>query len=220
MPPRFRTVLVFAGVLLSMSFARADVGGDPEAGKAKAAACFGCHGISGNGGADPSWPKLAGQVPEYLVEQLKLFKTGARKNPLMNAQAAGLSEQDMKDLAAYFAAQQLEPGAAADKELALTGQSIYRGGIRDASVPACMSCHGPAGHGIPPRFPRLNGQKTDYTIKQLLAFKSGQRQDKDHIMTRIAGRMTEEQIRAVAEYVAGLHTDRAQLEATRGRRGR
>lgn len=220
MPPRLRAVLVLAGMVVSMSLAQADVGGDPEAGKAKAAACFGCHGVTGNGGADPTWPKLAGQIPEYLVEQLKLFKTGDRKNPLMNAQAAGLSEQDMKDIAAYFSAQELEPGAATDEELALAGQAIYRGGIREANVPACMSCHGPAGHGIPPRFPRLNGQKPAYTTDELLEFKSGERQDNDDIMTRIASRMTEEQIRAVAEYLAGLHTDPTGTAAVQGQAGR
>lgn len=205
MPLFSRAVLVLAGAVLSMSLAQAQVGGDPEAGKAKAQACAACHGPTGNGGGDPSWPKLAGQVPEYLVEQLKLFKTGERKNPLMSPQAAPLSEQDMRDLAAFYAAQKLEPGAAADKDLALAGQEIYRGGVREANVPACMSCHGPSGAGIPPRFPRLSSQKAAYTAQQMLDFKSGRRQDNDNIMTRIASRMSEEQIRAVAEYLAGLH---------------
>lgn len=205
MPLTSRAVLVLAGVVLSASLAQAEIGGDPGAGKAKAKPCAACHGVDGNGGGDPTWPKLAGQVPEYLVEQLKRFKTGKRKNPLMNAQAAPLSEQDMKDLAAYFAAQELQPAAAGDKELAQAGQRIYRGGIREINVPACMSCHGPAGHGVPPRFPRLNSQKSAYVAKQMQDFKAGQRQDNDQIMTRIASRMSEEQIRAVAEYLGGLH---------------
>lgn len=205
MSPCLRAVLVLAGVVLSVSLARAQVAGDAEAGKAKATPCAACHGITGNGGGDPTWPKLAGQVPAYLVEQLKLFKTGERKNPLMNAQAAPLSEQDMRDLAAFYAAQELEPGAAGDKELALAGQEIYRGGVREQNVPACMSCHGPSGHGIPPRFPRVNSQKAAYTEKQMLDFKTGRRQDNDNIMSPIASRMSEAQIRAVAEYLAGLH---------------
>jgi len=205
MPLRPRAVLVLAGAVLSISLAQAQAGGDPQAGKAKAQPCAACHGPTGNGGGDPSWPKLAAQVPAYLIEQLTLFKSGERKNPLMSPQAAPLSEQDMKDLAAYYAAQKLAPGAASDKELALAGQEIYRGGIRDANVPACMSCHGPSGAGIPPRFPRLSSQKAAYTVKQMLDFKTGRRRDNDDIMTDIAGRMSEPQIRAVAEYLAGLH---------------
>jgi cytochrome c553 len=184
---------------------QAQVGGNPEAGKAKAVPCAGCHGLDGNGGADPTWPKLAGQVPEYMVEQLKLFKAGARKNPVMNGMAAPLSEQDIKDLAAYYANQAPKPGAAANKELALTGQKIYRGGIVQTAVPACMSCHGPSGRGIPPRFPRLSSQSVAYTEKQLLDYKAGRRTDNDDVMTRIASRMTDAQIKAVSEYLAGLH---------------
>lgn len=191
--------------VLWLSPVQAQVGGSPEAGKAKAAPCAGCHGIDGNGGADPTWPKLAGQIPEYLVEQLKLFKSGARKNPVMNGIAAPLSEEDIQDLAAYYASQELRPGAAASKELALAGQKIYRGGIVKSAVPACMSCHGPSGRGIPPRFPRLNSQSAAYAEKQLLDYKAGRRTDNDDIMTRIASRMTDAQIKAVSEYLAGLH---------------
>lgn len=188
-----------------ISTARADADGNPEAGKNKAGVCAACHGIDGNGGADPTWPKLAGQIPEYLVAQLKMFKSGARKNPIMNGMVAALSEQDMKDLAAYFASLQPKPGAAANKDLALAGQRLYRGGVMDAGVPACMSCHGPSGHGLPPRFPRLSGQKTPYADKQLLDFKAGRRIDSGDMMSRIAGGMTESQIRAVSEYLSGLH---------------
>ena len=190
--------------LVSLPTVQAQVGGNAEAGKAKAGTCAGCHGVDGNGGADPTWPKLAGQVPEYLFEQLKLFKSGARKNPVMNGMAAPLSEQDMKDLAAFYAGQELKPGAAASKELALAGQKIYRAGIAETAVPACIACHGPAGHGLPPRFPRLNSQSAAYTAKQMLDFKAGQRVDNDNVMVRVAARMTDEQIKAVAEYLAGL----------------
>ncbi|HEX7043727.1 MAG TPA: c-type cytochrome [Burkholderiales bacterium] len=199
------TALVAAWLIVSALPASAQTGGDPQAGKAKAAPCASCHGADGNGGADPTWPKLAGQVPEYLVEQLQAFKSGARKDPLMSGMAAPLAEQDMHDLAAYYATLPIQPGAASNEELALAGQRIYRGGIVETGVPACMSCHGPSGHGIPPRFPRVNSQKAAYAEKQLLAYKAGRRQDNDGIMTRIAARMSDEQIRAVSEYLAGLH---------------
>lgn len=192
-------------VLVLASPVKAQLGGKVDAGKAKAAVCASCHGQDGNGGADPTWPKIAGQVPEYLYAQLKAFKSGARKNALMSGMAAPLSDQDMQDLAAYYASQPLKLGAATNKELALSGQTIFRGGVADSGVAACMSCHGPAGQGIPPRFPRLNGQKTAYTEKQMRDFKAGERKDNDAIMTRLAARMTDAQIKAVAEYIAGLH---------------
>lgn len=191
--------------LLFTSPVQAQLGGKAEAGKAKATTCAGCHGVDGNGGADPTWPKLAGQVPEYVYAQLKAFKSGARKNAIMSGMAAPLSDQDMKDLAAYYASQPLKPGAAANKELALAGQKIFRGGLAETAVPACMSCHGPAGQGIPPRFPRLNSQTAAYTEKQMRDFKAGERKDNDDIMARLTSRMTDAQIKAVAEYAAGLH---------------
>lgn len=179
--------------------------GDVTAGKAKTAACVACHGADGNGGADPTWPKLAGQAPEYLVKQLQDFKTGARKNPIMNGMAAGLSPKDMQNVAAFYAAQKIKPGAAGSKELAQQGERIYRGGNAKMGVSACMSCHGPSGHGIPPRYPRVSAQTAAYTERQLLDFKSSRRANDDGIMTRIAFRMSEAEIKAVSEYMAGLH---------------
>lgn len=179
--------------------------GDVTAGKAKTAACVACHGADGNGGADPTWPKLAGQAPEYLVKQLQDFKTGARKNPIMNGMAAGLSPKDMQNIAAFYAAQKIKPGAAGSKELAQQGERIYRGGNAKMGVSACMSCHGPSGHGIPPRYPRVSAQTAAYTERQLLDFKSSRRANDDGIMTRIAFRMSEAEIKAVSEYMAGLH---------------
>src|ERR1051325_9001901 len=144
------TVAVAVGFsVIGVSPAHADINGDVAAGKTKAAVCAGCHGIDGNGGADPAWPKLAGQIPEYLYAQLKAFKTGARSNPIMAGMAAPLTDQDMRNVAAYFASQTLKEGAAADKELVAAGRRLYRGGNADTGVPACMSCHGPSGHGIP-----------------------------------------------------------------------
>lgn len=175
------------------------------AGKAKAVVCSGCHGMDGNGGADPSWPKLAGQIPEYLYAQLKAFKAGTRKNPIMSGMAAPLTDQEMRSLAAYFGSQTLKPGAAVSRELVAAGRRLYRGGNSDTGVPACMSCHGPSGHGIPPRFPRVTGQNAPYTKRQLLDFKDSRRVDGDGIMIRVAFRMSEAEIRAAAEYMVGLH---------------
>lgn len=178
--------------------------GDPEAGKAKAGLCAGCHGPDGNGGADPTWPKLAGQTPEYLVAQLQRYKSGTRDNAIMKGMASTLSDQDMKDVAAYYAAQPLKHGAAKDKTLALRGQRIYRGGIPDTGVPACMSCHGPSGHGIPPHYPRLDSQNAAYVQKQLSDFKAERRASADPAMPKIASRLTDADIQAISEYLSGL----------------
>jgi cytochrome c553 len=179
--------------------------GNVSAGKEKAVVCAGCHGADGNGGADPSWPKLAGQDASYIAKQLSDFKSGARKDPIMTGMAAPLSAADIKNLAAYFASLKTKPGAASNAELATEGGKIYRGGDAKTGVSACMSCHGPSGHGIPPRFPKVSGQNAPYTQKQLLAFKAGSRSNDGDIMTRIAFRMSEQEIKAVSEYMAGLH---------------
>jgi cytochrome c553 len=179
--------------------------GNVAAGQAKAAVCAGCHGADGNGGADPLWPKLAGQDPDYIAKQLADFKSGARKDPIMAGMVAGLSAKDMRDIGAYYASLKPKPGAARDAQLAKQGEKVYRGGNAKMGVSACMSCHGPSGHGIPPRFPKVSGQTTAYARKQLLAFKAGSRANDDEIMTRIAFRMSEQEIKAVSEYMAGLH---------------
>ncbi|HYA38945.1 MAG TPA: c-type cytochrome [Candidatus Methylomirabilis sp.] len=179
--------------------------GNIAAGKAKAVVCAGCHGADGNGGADPLWPKLAGQNASYIAKQLNDFKSGARRDPIMTGMAAPLNAADIKNLAAYFASLPTKPGAAKNADLAKQGEKIYRGGNAKTGVSACMSCHGPSGHGIPPRFPKVSGQNAAYTQKQLLAFKSGTRSNDGDIMTRIAFRMSEQEITAVSEYMAGLH---------------
>jgi cytochrome c553 len=192
--------------LLAAVFAvTAHASGNAAAGKTKSALCAGCHGADGNGGADPSWPKLAGQDADYIAKQLKEFKSGARKDPTMSAMSAPLSEQDMKDLGAYYASLKTSQGAASDAKLVKIGERLYRGGNAKTGVSACMSCHGPSGHGIPPRFPRVSGQTPVYTTKQMKAFKDATRTNDGDIMTRIAFRMSELEIRAVAEYMAGLH---------------
>lgn len=196
------------GLLLAASTALAASGGNAAAGKAKSVACAGCHGPDGNGVGNPDWPKLAGQVEEYLLKQLRDFKSGARKdlimNGTMNGMAAGLSEQDMKDIAAFYASQKLKPSVARDAELVKLGERIYRGGIAKRRVAACMSCHGPSGHGIPPKFPRVSGQNSSYTEKQMLFFKAGTRSNDGGVMTPTAFEMSEKEIKAVAEYLAGL----------------
>jgi len=194
-------ILVAAGVLAAPAAMAANI----EAGKAKSAMCASCHGADGNGGADPTWPKLAGQGAPYIVKQLKDFKSGARKDPIMAGMAAGLSDADMANLGAYFGSLEPSAGAARTADLAKDGERIYRGGIANRGVAACMSCHGPSGAGIPPHFPRLSGQKAAYTKKQMLAFKAGSRANDGKVMTMIAFKLSEGEIEALSEYMAGLH---------------
>ncbi len=200
-----------ARVACSLAFAlwasSALAGGDAEAGKAKAAACAGCHGADGNSTV-AQFPKLAGQDPKYLFRQLQAFKNGKRKNAIMAGQVAALSEQDMADLAAYFAAQKMTP-AAADPEYVIRGEEIYRGGITASDVPSCMGCHGPDGAGNPAAgFPRLAGQHAQYIEAQLLLYRDGERKsDPAAMMRSIAERMTVDDIKAVAAFAPGLHLD-------------
>jgi cytochrome c553 len=155
-------------------------------------------------------PKIAGQFPEYLHKQLADFKPQpgkkpARESPIMTPMVANLSEADMKNLAAYYSGQKLKPAAAADKDLAALGQKIWRGGIAATGVPACAGCHGPAGAGIPAQYPRLSGQFAEYLAAQLKGFRDGGRANDPNAMMRgVAARLTEREIRAVAEYAAGL----------------
>lgn len=191
--------------MLGMAFAHPSVlaAGNAAAGKTKSAACAGCHGPDGNS-ANPLWPKLAGQDAQYLAKQLQDFKTGKRKDAMMAPLATGLSTQDMADIGSYFAAQKAVSGTAKADAVKL-GERLYRGGNAKSAVSACMSCHGPSGHGIPSRFPRVSGQHAAYTEKQMLAFKTGQRSNDSEIMTTIAFRMSEAEIKAVAQYMSGLH---------------
>lgn len=198
--------LVFAAVFTLVSSASpAFAAGDAAAGKAASATCAGCHGADGNS-ANPEWPKLAGQGAPYLAKQLHDFKGGTRKNATMAPMAMALSEQDMDNLAAYFAGQTVAQGAANEKLVEL-GQKIYRGGNPASGVSACIGCHGPSGAGNPAaKFPALGGQHTKYVENQLHAFAAGERDnDAGKMMRNIAGKMTEKEIRAVASYVQGLH---------------
>lgn len=171
--------------------------------------CAACHGIDGNSQL-PDNPKLAGQIPEYLYKQLREYKSWdgnppVRENAVMNAMVAGLDDADMKALASYFASQTLQPEAASNLDTIEQGQRIWRGGIADKGVPACAGCHGPAGTGLPAQYPRIAGQFPQYTVTQLQHFRDGGREnDPNQMMRMIALKMTDAEMRAVADYAAGL----------------
>ena len=186
--------------------------GDPEAGKNKSVACAACHGNDGNSMIDMN-PKLAGQHAKYLVKQLQDFKRAAetggaegRNNAIMNAQAAGLSEQDMIDIAAYFSSQDPQPGSTPEDVIA-AGEQLYRGGDLERGITSCIACHGPRGNGMGlANFPDISGQHSAYIKSQLEQFRSGQRaNDLNGMMRDIAKRLTDEDIEILSQYLAGLH---------------
>ena len=200
-------VLVAGGVsgAVAATTAPAQPVGDPTAGEAKAGViCVACHGPMGNS-INPVWPKLAGQHPEYIYKQIMDFKGGRRENVLMTAQAAALSEQDARDVAAYYA-KQTQSGGVADPAAAVLGERIYRGGNPESGVPACNGCHGPAGLGVGvAKFPRVSGQQADYVKQTLGYFRAGTRaNDPNGMMRGVAARMTEPEIAAVSQYIQGL----------------
>jgi cytochrome c553 len=185
----------------------------PDLAKAQATAtqiCAACHGPDGNS-PTPVNPNLAAMPAEYISTQLAHFKAGIRVNPIMQGMAAPLSPDDMRALGIYFSQQKAKGLAAKDPELVQAGQKLYRGGDAAAGVPACAGCHAPDGAGIPKNYPRLAGQYADYTYTQLRAFKAGERgNDADgkdrngRIMATIASRLSDAQMKAAAEYAAGL----------------
>lgn len=166
--------------------------------------CGACHGPDGNS-STPIYPVLAGQHPEYITKQLNEFKSGARKNATMAPNVAKLSAADMTNLGAYFAAQAPKPRLAKDAALAAEGQKLYMGGNAGSGVPACSACHGPAGAGIPVQFPRLASQHAKYVLSQLKNFRSGDRaNDGGKMMQVIAKKLTDQEMKAAAEYISGL----------------
>ena len=176
---------------------------DIAAGGARyASVCAACHGQDGNS-AVPANPKLAQQHPEYIIKQLQEFKTGTRVSPVMRGFAAMLSESDMKNIAYWAASQKAKPGFAKDKELVTLGERIYRGGLADRQIAACSGCHSPNGAGIPSQYPRLSGQHADYIAAQLVSFRDGVRKNSVQ-MNQVAARMNDREIKAVADYIAGL----------------
>ncbi len=166
--------------------------------------CAACHGADGNGVITAN-PKLAGQHAEYIRRQLISYKSGDRKNAVMNGMAAALTEEDQRNLGAYFSGQKPALGTSHDADLVLAGQKLYRGGDAESGVPACSGCHSPDGSGIPVQYPRLAGQHSEYTLGQLKAFRAGERANGlAGMMTVIASRLSDAQMAALAEYIAGL----------------
>lgn len=207
----WRLLAVVVGALAAQNvLAQGVIKGDPaKARQIVTQVCAACHAVDGNSAINMN-PNLAGQHPEYTYKQLMNFKSqggkpAERNNGVMAGMVANLSEDDMKNLAAYFAAQKARPGVARDAKLVKQGEAIYRGGVAGKGVPACASCHSPNGAGMPAQFPRLAGQHAEYTSTQLKAFRAGQRgNDAAQMMRGVAGKMSDQEIAAVSEYIAGL----------------
>ena len=206
-----KRIMAFATMLAAVAAVAAEPPFKGDAAKAQGIVnqvCAACHAPDGNSPAAVN-PKLAGQIPEYLHKQLANFKAGAKKaerdSPVMAGMVANLSPEDMRNLAAYFASQTAKPGAAKSKDLVALGQKIYRGGLAGKGVAACASCHGPNGAGMPSQYPRLSGQHAEYLEAQLKAFRSGERANDPHgSMRTVAGKLSDREIQAVADYAAGL----------------
>lgn len=175
---------------------------DLAKGQQLAATCIACHTADGSRGLAAN-PILQGQHPEYLLKQLVEFKSGKRRNAIMQGMVAALSEDDMKQLAWFYASKPAPAGFARNKDTVQQGEAIWRGGIPAKAVPACASCHGPAGSGMPAQYPRIAGQHAEYTEAQMNAFRLGERNNNAQ-MSAIAGKMNEREIKAVSDYVAGL----------------
>jgi len=197
--------LLAATLAAPAAAAEAAAAAKPDAAKGQATAtavCGACHTFDGSRGS-PANPILQGQHPEYLVKQLAEFKSGKRENAIMKGFAGTLGDADMKNVAAFYAGKSAKPGAAKNKATVVLGEKIYRGGVAERKVPACSGCHGPAGSGIPAQYPRLAGQHADYTEAQLVAFRGGARKNSAQ-MTGVAAGMTDLEIKAVSDYIAGL----------------
>lgn len=198
-----RFLLVFLALSISGASLAAPQG-VPARGKILAEKiCMACHSIDGNSVIATN-PSLAGQHPEYLYKQLNEFKQGKRKNPTMSAIVTPLKDDDLRDAAAWFSSQTAKERSASDKARVESGQNIYRAGIPAKGIPACMGCHSPNGAGIPALYPRIGGQHAGYIVAQLNAFRAEERTNAP-IMQSIADKMTDKEIKAVAEYVQALH---------------
>ncbi len=198
---------LLTALLLSTSAVAADAPAAPKIDLAKgsasyAAVCVACHAADGNSTV-PLQPSLAQQHPEYTFKQLLEFKSGARKDPVMQGFAATLTEDDARNISWWLASQKAKPGFAKEPALVMLGERIYRGGIPDRRIPACAGCHSPNGAGIPAQYPRLSGQHADYTVKQLVGFRDGTRAN-NLPMHDVAAKMNDREIKAVADYIAGL----------------
>jgi cytochrome c553 len=196
---------IFASTFASPLFAaesKAAFKPDLAKGQATAATCMACHTADGTRGLSAN-PILQGQHPEYLVKQLTEFKAGKRKNAIMQGFAATLSEEDMKNVAAFYASKPALQGVSKNKDTVTLGEQIYRGGIMAKQVPACAGCHSPNGAGIPAQYPRLGSQHFEYTESQLTAFRSGLRANSAQMMA-ISARLSDTELKAVSDYIAGL----------------
>ena len=210
-----KTIIILASILITSLINPILAAGDAEAGQAKSATCMGCHGLAGNS-TIPNFPKLAGQGEAYIVKQLQYFKSGERKNAMMAGVALSLSDQDMEDIAAYYSIQTISENSAQGSEKMIElGRKIYVGGKMDTQTTACIACHGPKGKGIPTAgFPSVAVQHADYTSSQLKAFRQysiNQQTDSDGVervnemMNNVAMGLTNEEIDALSQYIAGLH---------------
>lgn len=207
-------VSVFASVLSVAAFAQADKDPEYTKGQALAGVCAGCHGVDGVSPI-PTQPNLAGMSWQYIAKQLRHFKSGQRDNAIMKGFSATLSDADMKSLGVYFSAQKGRAIGTKDEKLAKSAERLYRAGDATRGIPACAGCHSPSGAGIPAQYPRVGGQHAEYTLAQLTAFKGGVRggATKDDtnangkIMMTIAGRLTDGEMKALAEYTSGLNAN-------------
>jgi cytochrome c553 len=192
-------ILALTG-LVSITANAADI----EAGKTKSAVCAACHGADGNS-SNAAWPSLAGQHATYIYKQLTDFKEGRRNDATMIGMVALLNDEDMKNIAAYFESQQAK-AVAFDPDLIAVGENIYRGGITEIGVAACMSCHSPSGKGNGPAgWPSLKGQHSQYLVVQLQNFKQGLRaNDSGKMMRNVAARMSDMEMKSVAAYIAAI----------------
>ena len=202
--------LLTAAVLAAPVFSAFAAGDAPKVAKpdlvkgeaSYTAVCAACHGADGNSAIAVN-PTLAQQHPEDLVKQLQEFKSGKRNNAVMKGFATMLTDEDMKNIAYWVASKPAKAGFAKDKDLVTLGERIYRGGIADRNIAACAGCHSPNGAGIPAQYPRLSGQHADYTVAQLNTFRDGSRANSQQ-MTQVAAKLNDKEIKAVADYIAGL----------------
>lgn len=197
--------LLATGVMVTLLGHTAAAAGDAQAGMTKASTvCLACHGLDGNS-VNPLWPSIADQHESYIVKQVQAFRAGQRVNPLMSPIAMTLTDKDIEDVAAYYASQKIK-GQEAAKDKVELGQKIYRGGVAEGKVPACLACHGPDGRGnAAAGYPAIRSQHATYAVAQLQAYRKGERKtDQNEMMRTIAAKLTDEQIEAVSQYIQGL----------------
>lgn len=198
---------MIAGLVVAVGLTGAVHAGDPNRGEQLTEGCVACHGPTGADNLQPVYPIISGLGERFLFEQLVAIQSGDRQVPEMAGVLEGKSEQDLRDLAAFYNAQEMPEGEA-DPELVDQGEALYRGGNKASGVAACIACHGPQGKGNEPAgYPRVSGQSVEYSIKALKDYRSGDRvyDTQSQVMGDIASKLTDSEIEAVAEYMHGLH---------------